>query len=237
MDNIQKERYHRNIAAEGFDESAQLRLLGSHVCVVGAGGLGSSVLNYLVASGVGEITVVESDTVSLSNLQRQVLYTTADIGEPKAEAAARRLSSMNPSCRLNVIAERLTGHNAEAVLAGHNAVVDCTDNYASRYIIDGICGKLEIPMVYGTAQDWGGQVSVFHYVNNAGVRSGGYRALFPDMPVQKELVGVVSPVVGIIGSVQGVEVIKILTGKGITLSGRLFNVDALTMQFNIFDIG
>ncbi len=236
MDNFQWERYHRNIIAEGFDEEAQLRLMESNVCVVGAGGLGSSVLNYLVAAGVGSITVVESDKISLSNLQRQVLYSTADIGESKAEIAARRLSSLNPSCRLNVVDERLDDMNAETIITGHDVVIDCTDNYSSRYIIDGVCERLKIPMVYGTAQDWGGQVSVFHYVDNAGKHSGSYKNLYPDEPVQKDLVGVVSPVVGIIGSMQAVEVIKIITGKGITLSGRLFNVDALTLQFNIFDI-
>ena len=236
MDNFQWERYHRNIIAEGFDEETQLRLMESNVCVVGAGGLGSSVLNYLVAAGVGSITVVESDKISLSNLQRQVLYSTADIGESKAEIAARRLSSLNPSCRLNVVDERLDDMNAETIITGHDVVIDCTDNYSSRYIIDGVCERLKIPMVYGTAQDWGGQVSVFHYVDNAGKHSGSYKNLYPDEPVQKDLVGVVSPVVGIIGSMQAVEVIKIITGKGITLSGRLFNVDALTLQFNIFDI-
>ncbi len=148
----ERERYQRNLLVDGFGEQGQSRLLESRVTVVGAGGLGSAVLNYLVAAGVGHIRIVESDTVSPSNLQRQVLYTTAEIGALKAEAAAARLSRLNPGCRLEIVAERLTAADASERLHGSEAVVDCTDNYAARYVIDDYCASAGVPMVYGTAE-------------------------------------------------------------------------------------
>ena len=168
----ERERYQRNLLVDGFGEQGQSRLLESRVTVVGAGGLGSAVLNYLVAAGVGHIRIVESDTVSPSNLQRQVLYTTTEIGAPKAEAAAARLSRLNPGCRLEIVAGRLTAANASERLHGSEAVVDCTDNYAARYAIDDYCASAGVPMVYGTAEQAGGQVSVFHARG-----AGGYRSL------------------------------------------------------------
>ena len=218
----ERERYQRNLLVDGFGEQGQSRLLESRVTVVGAGGLGSAVLNYLVAAGVGHIRIVESDTVSPSNLQRQVLYTTAEIGAPKAEAAAARLSRLNPGCRLEIVAERL--HGSEAV-------VDCTDNYAARYVIDDYCASAGVPMVYGTAEQAGGQVSVFHARG-----AGGYRSLYPEEPPQKEIVGVLSPVVGVIGSLQALETVKLLSGFGETLAGRLLVLDGRTMRVSIFEI-
>ena len=218
----ERERYQRNLLVDGFGEQGQSRLLESRVTVVGAGGLGSAVLNYLVAAGVGHIRIVESDTVSPSNLQRQVLYTTAEIGALKAEAAAARLSRLNPGCRLEIVAERL--HGSEAV-------VDCTDNYAARYVIDDYCASAGVPMVYGTAEQAGGQVSVFHARG-----AGGYRSLYPEEPPQEEIVGVLSPVVGVIGSLQALETVKLLSGFGETLAGRLLVLDGRTMRVSIFEI-
>ena len=176
----ERERYQRNLLVDGFGEQGQSRLLESRVTVVGAGGLGSAVLNYLVAAGVGHIRIVESDTVSPSNLQRQVLYTTAEIGALKAEAAAARLSRLNPGCRLEIVAGRLTAADASERLHGSDVVVDCTDNYAARYVIDDYCASAGVPMVYGTAEQAGGQVSVFHARG-----AGGYRSLYPEEPPQQ----------------------------------------------------
>ena len=145
----ERERYQRNLLVDGFGEQGQSRLLESRVTVVGAGGLGSAVLNYLVAAGVGHIRIVESDTVSPSNLQRQVLYTTAEIGALKAEAAAARLSRLNPGCRLEIVAGRLTAADASERLHGSDVVVDCTDNYAARYVIDDYCASA-VPYTIGT---------------------------------------------------------------------------------------
>ena len=222
----ERERYQRNLLVDGFGEQGQSRLLESRVTVVGAGGLGSAVLNYL-----GHIRIVESDTVSPSNLQRQVLYTTAEIGALKAEAAAARLSRLNPGCRLEIVAERLTAANASERLHGSEAVVDCTDNYAARYVIDDYCASAGVPMVYGTAEQAGGQVSVFHARG-----AGGYRSLYPEEPPQKEIVGVLSPVVGVIGSLQALETVKLLSGFGETLAGRLLVLDGRTMRVSIFEI-
>ena len=209
-----RERYRRNLLVDGFGEQGQSRLLESRVTVVGAGGLGSAVLNYLVAAGVGHIRIVESDTVSPSNLQRQVLYTTAEIGAPKAEAAAARLSRLKPGCRLEIVAGRLTAADA-----------------SERYVIDDYCASAGVPMVYGTAEQAGGQVSVFHARG-----AGGYRSLYPEEPPQEEIVGVLSPVVGVIGSLQALETVKLLSGFGETLAGRLLVLDGRTMRVSIFEI-
>ena len=153
----QRERYERNLLVEGFTDRMQQALIAARVAVVGAGGLGSAALNYLVAAGVGHLTLIENDTVSLSNLQRQVLYTTADMGRPKAEVAAMRLSRLNPGCDIRVVTDRLTAANAVGLLGGHDAVVDCTDNYDARYVIDDFCREAEVPMIYGTAEAVGGR--------------------------------------------------------------------------------
>lgn len=217
---------------QGFGPEQQQKLLRSRVAVVGAGGLGSAALNYLVAAGVGHLTLIEFDRVSLSNLQRQVLYTTADLGEPKAEVAAMRLSRLHPGCDIRVVAERLTAENASEILSGHDLVVDCTDNYATRYLIDDCCGELSVPMVYGTAEQMGGQVSVFHTVC-----SGSYRDLYPQEPEQLAEVGVFPPVVGVIGSIQALEALKLLCGMDSSLEGALLTVDGLSLQFSRFEIG
>lgn len=231
MNDNQKERYQRNLLTEGFSEEAQQRLWDSRVCVVGAGGLGSAVLNYMAAVGVGTITIVENDVVSVSNLQRQILYTTPDVGRSKAEVAAMRLSALNPACRIGIITARLDANSADSFLPRHDLIVDCTDNYATRYVIDDFCGAYAIPMVYGTAQEMGGQVSVFHYGD-----AGSYRSLYPEISEQKPVVGVLSPIVGIIGSIQAFEAVKILTGIGVPLAGRLLTVDGGRMIFSEFSL-
>lgn len=228
----QRERYGRNLLVDGFSEPTQEKLLAARVAVVGAGGLGSAALGYLAAAGVGSLTLIECDTVSAGNLQRQLLYTTPEIGAAKAEAAALRLSRLNPECRIAVVAKRLTEGNAAALLAGHDVVLDCTDNYAARYAIDAYCGAHGVPMVYGTAEQMGGQVSVFHCAG-----SGGYRDLYPGNPAQRDAVGVLGPVAGIVGSLQALETIKLLTGIGEPLTGRLLTVDGRTLQFKEYRIG
>ena len=147
MTERETERYQRNLLVEGFSATGQQRLSESRVTVVGAGGLGSATLNYLAAAGVGRLRIVENDTVSLSNLQRQILYTTADLDAPKAEVAAARLSRLNPACRIEIRTDRLDGGNADEILSDCDVVVDCTDNYATRYAIDDFCSARRIPMV------------------------------------------------------------------------------------------
>ncbi len=229
----EKARYERSIRVEGFGEEAQERLRAARVLVVGAGGLGSAVLQYLAAAGVGTLGIVECDTVSESNLQRQVLYTDADLNRPKVEAAARRVEALNPAAWVVTYPDRLTEENAAEILAGFDIVADCTDNYPTRYVIDRTAGRLRMPMVYGTAQDAGGQVSVFHAEG-----AGSYADLYPEPePNRPERpIGVLSPVPGIVGSIQAMEVVKLATGFGRPLAGRLLVLDALAMECTVFDL-
>ena len=159
MDNTNEaERYRRNLLVEGFSEEQQQRLAESRITVVGAGGLGSAALNYLVAAGVGFIRIIENDFVSLSNLQRQILYTTDDLGRAKASAATDRLSRINPQCQIDAVTDRLDTLNAETLLSGSQLVIDCTDNYATRYVIDDFCSARRVPMIYGTAEQIGVEI-------------------------------------------------------------------------------
>lgn len=229
----QRERFQRSLRVAGFGPEHQVRLLQSRVAVVGAGGLGSAVLSYLVAAGVGQVTIIEFDRVTLSNLQRQVLYTTADLGELKAEVAAMRLSRLHPGCDIRVVPQGLDADHAREVLSGHDVVVDCTDNYATRCLMDDVCGEESIPMVYGTAEQMGGQVSVFHTAV-----AGSYRDLYPQMPEASSAdMGVFPPLVGMIGSIQALETLKLLGGMKSVLEGVLLLVDGATLQFSRFDIG
>lgn len=228
---IEYERYRRNLLVEGFSDEQQQQLSASRVTVVGAGGLGSAVLNYLVAAGVGFIRIIENDSVSLSNLQRQILYTTDDLGKDKATTAAVRLARINPLCRIETTTERLDPRNAEALLSGSQIIVDCTDNYTTRYVIDDYCAAQRIPMVYGSAEQIGGQVSVF----NTG-RADRYRDLYPTASAPKDEVGVLPPMVGIVGSFQALETIKWITGMGTGLDGRLLSIDGRTLQITLFEI-
>lgn len=230
----EKERYGRHLLADGFGEAGQRRLLAGAVLVVGAGGLGSAVLATLAAAGVGRLGIVEFDTVSLSNLQRQLLYTTADLGRPKIEAAAERLAALNPAVRIDRHPVRLDDGNAAGLVEGFDLAVDCTDNFEARYALDRACAARGVPMVYGSAQGAGGQVSVFH----AG-GAGGYADLYPERPPEAtpgRPVGVLAPLPGIVGSLQAMEAVKLLTGFGEPLVGRLLTIDARTMEFSLFNL-
>lgn len=228
----QKSRYERSLLADGFSEEAQQRLSDTHIAVVGAGGLGSAALYYLTAAGAGRITIIENDDIAISNLQRQILYSTPQVGRPKATEAAQRLSQLNPLVDFTVITEKLTEKNAEALLKGCHVVIDCTDNYRTRYIIDDFCSRAGAPMIYGTAQDTRGQVAVFDFGGGPS-----YRDLYPEEPEQAETVGILPPVAGIVGTIQAMEAIKVVCGIGKTLSGQILTFDALNTDINIFNIG
>ena len=227
---IQNERYCRSMMCDGFSQAEQAKLLAASVLVVGAGGLGSAVLSYLVAAGVGRIGIVEFDNVSLSNLQRQILYTTSDIGTLKVEAAKNRLEKINPDIKIECFAEPLCGDNAKNILSGYDLAVDCTDNFEVRAVLDSACAEAGKAMVYGTAQNWGGQVATFNWG-----RAGRYVDMF-GQGEQLNTVGVISPVVGVIGSLQAVEVIRILTSVGDTLDGKLVVFNCLDNKFNVYTL-
>ena len=222
-------RYQRHLSLAGFGPAAQERLKASSVLVIGAGGLGCPALLYLAAAGVGRIEIVDDDTVDVSNLQRQVLYTEADAGQRKAEAAARRLSGLNRFITVVPRAVRLTRRNALELVKGVDVVVDGSDNFGTRYLVNDACVLAGRPLVYGAIQGFEGQASVFNW-------KGGptYRCLFAEPPEPGTVpncadAGVLGVLPGLIGTVQALEAIKLLTGIGEPLSGRLLLWDALTM--------
>ncbi len=225
------ERYHRNEICPNFGADSQQALLDARVVVVGAGGLGGGVLQHLVAAGVGHVVIVEFDRVSLSNLNRQILYTTSDIGESKGECAVRRLSALNPEVTIELIETKLTQENAQEILRRADIVVDCTDNYEVRYIMDHTCESLSLALVHASVEHYRGAVTVFH-----GGRAGGYAALYGDDLSTQSSVGVLSPVVGCLSSLQAQEVLKLITGIGEPLFNRLLLVDLLENTFHKLEI-
>ena len=222
-------RYQRHLSLAGFGPEAQATLQRSRVLVIGAGGLGCPILLYLAAAGVGQLTIIDADMVDVSNLQRQVLFTTADIGHPKVEAAARRLVALNPCIKVTAHIARLTRSNALELIQAHDVVVDGSDNFATRYLVNDACILAGRPLVYGAIQGFEGQASVFNYKKGPT-----YRCLFPEPPAPGTVpncaeAGVLGVLPGLIGTVQATEAIKILTGIGDPLSGRLLLWNSLTM--------
>lgn len=229
----QQERYSRHIALPEIGEAGQEKISRAKVLVVGAGGLGSPVLLYLAAAGVGTIGFMDDDTVSESNLQRQILYDTESIGKPKVEVALHKLQKLNPDCRLNPIPQRLTGENAVEIIKNYDVVVDATDNLLSRYIINDACMENGKPFVYGSICEFEGQVSVFNYEGGPG-----YRDLFPYHEKIKDFrqpLGVIGALPGTIGAIQASETLKIILGRS-TLSGKLLLVDLLKGTFKTISI-
>lgn len=234
------ERYDRQIKLQGFGIEAQEKLASGKVLVIGAGGLGCPVLQYLTAAGVGNIGIVDDDKVSLSNLHRQILYTTNDIGKPKTEAAFERLSLMNPEIQINVISERITTKNAIHILSDYDFIIDCTDNFPTRYLLDDACRILKKPLIFGAIYQCEGQVAVFNVEDSKGYKSN-YRYLFPEPPKPGEVpdcndAGVIGVLPGIIGTLQATEAIKLITGIGEPLINRLITINVLDYQTAIFEI-
>jgi adenylyltransferase/sulfurtransferase len=226
-------RYDRHVKLSVIGLEGQEKLKQAKVLVIGTGGLGCPVLQYLTSSGVGTIGVMDADKVSLSNLQRQVLFTTADIGELKTNSAINRLEKSNPLIKVNNIPFNLTTENALATIGDYDVVVDCTDNFPSRYLINDACVLLGKPFVYGALHKFNGQLSVFNY--NDGPT---YRCLYPDIPKQDEVpncseVGVLGVLPSLIGTLQATEVIKIILEIGEVLSGKILTYDVLSNQQNI----
>ncbi len=226
------ERYNRQIILPEIGIQGQQKLLDSKVLVIGAGGLGSPVLTYLAAAGIGTIGIVDDDKISMSNLQRQVLYKTNEVGLLKVDQAKKHLLSINNQININTYNTRLTTENAKTITKHYNIIVDCTDNYKSRYIIDEISKQLNIPMIYGSIAEYTGQVSVF---NHNGSKS--YKDLFPTPPSNnlsdKNNLGVIGTLPAIVGSIQANETIKIILNFNETLVQKLFLIDVRTMQTNI----
>ncbi|TAJ08622.1 molybdopterin-synthase adenylyltransferase MoeB [Marinilabiliaceae bacterium JC017] len=232
----EKERYARHFLLDGFGEEGQGKLKNARVLIVGTGGLGSPVALYLAAAGVGQIGIVDDDVVAASNLQRQVIHDTSMIDQPKVVSAKRRLVALNPLIKIAVGNERLIAENAQRIISAYDLVVDGTDNFQSRYIINKACVELNKPWISGSIFKYDGQVSVFNW-------QGGpcYCCLYPEPPAPDEVppaskVGVLGVLPGVIGSIQATEAIKLITGIGKPLSKRLLLYNSLDMQFMEVDI-
>ena len=224
-------RYSRHLLLPEIGLAGQQRLKAARVLVVGCGGLGCPVLQYLAAAGVGTLGLLDFDTVDDSNLQRQVLYATADVGRPKAVVAAEKLAAQNPFIALQTHHLLLSKGNALTLFAGYDLVVDCSDNFATRYLVNDACVILARPLVFGAIFKFEGQVSVFNYQNGPT-----YRCLYPEPPAPGEApscaeIGVLGVLPGLVGTMQAAEALKIILEIGEVLSGRLLLVDALGMRF------
>jgi adenylyltransferase/sulfurtransferase len=231
-------RYNRHIILPEFGMEAQLKLKAAKVLVIGAGGLGSPVLQYLTAAGVGTIGVIEFDVVDESNLQRQILFSTEDIGKSKAEVAVSKLTSQNPHSKFIIHNSKLTKDNALEIIKHYHLVVDGSDNFPTRYLVNDACVILDKPLVFGSIFKFEGQVSVFNYTDASGKQGPTYRCLFAEAPKEGEVpncseIGVLGVLPGMIGTMQANEAIKVITGIGEPLSGKLFVLDALTMHTSL----
>ncbi|MGW9113116.1 ThiF family adenylyltransferase [Microbacterium sp. NPDC055683] len=222
----QRERYARQTMLPGMGEEAQRRLLAARVLVVGAGGLGAPALLGLAAAGVGTLGIVDADTVEVSNLQRQLLHGVRDIGRLKVDSAREGIHAIDPAVVVETHAERLTAANAAAMLARYDLVVDGSDNFATRLLVDDEAARAGIPVVWGSVLRYEGQVSVFW-----GARGVRFRDLYPDVPdgaPDCATAGVLGPLCALVGAQLAAEAIKLVTGVGRTLLGRVVVVDALT---------
>jgi len=233
MDDQQLLRYARHILLDELGIEGQERLLAARVLVLGAGGLGSPAALYLASAGVGTLVLADDDVVELSNLQRQILHSTARLGLPKAESGSRALRELNPGVSVQAVARRLEGEALDAAVASVDLVLDCCDNFATRHAVNRACVRHRKPLVSGAAIRFAGQVSVYDMRDEA---SPCYHCLFPEADEAEEIscatTGVLGPLVGIIGSTQAAEAIKLLAGMGQPLVGRMLCLDALSMQWN-----
>ncbi|MFZ2099673.1 MAG: molybdopterin-synthase adenylyltransferase MoeB [Oricola sp.] len=232
------ERYARHIILHEIGGAGQQALKQARVLVIGAGGLGSPVLLYLAAAGVGALGIVDDDLVSLSNLQRQILHATGDIGRSKTESAARSLTDMNPNVAITEHALRLTAENAEEIMSGYDIVVDGSDNFETRYLVADTAERLEIPLVTGALGRFDGSLTVLlpHETDKRGQPWPRYRDLFPEPPPEGTVpscaeAGILGAVAGVIGTLQAVEVLKLITGTGEPLVGKILLYDALAVRF------
>jgi molybdopterin/thiamine biosynthesis adenylyltransferase len=233
MNNQQKERYNRHLILSEIGEEGQEKLLSARVLVVGAGGLGAPVLQYLVGAGIGYIGIVDADVVSQSNLQRQVLYRENDVDLSKALKSKETLSQLNSDVEISTYPVMLTKENAEEIISKYDMVVGATDNFESRQLIDKFTKDQGKAFIHGSIGEFDGQVAVFNY--KGGIA---YQDLFSDMPEADSLpIGVMGVLPGIVGSLQATEVIKIVCGIGEVLSNKLLLYNALTCEMQVVSLG
>jgi adenylyltransferase/sulfurtransferase len=228
----EKERYERHFLIDGFTQEHQAKISSARVLVIGAGGLGSPVLQYLCGAGTGTLGLVEFDSLALSNLHRQILYASSDVGLPKARLAADRLSAINPVCNILLFEEQWKTENAERIAADFDILIDCSDNLLSRRVSDQASKKIGIPFVYGAVHQMEGQVAVFNYNG-----SKSYADLFPEksVPPVRKPIGVLGPAPGVIGSYQAAEALKIITGIGEVLADKIMYISLRTNRNQIMN--
>lgn len=240
MDN-ERLRYSCQMSLPGFGEAGQELLKNSKVLVIGAGGLGCPAAIYLAAAGVGTLGIADDDVVSVSNLHRQILFNNADTGRKKVAVAASRLSMQNPEIEIVAHDIRVTSFNIKNVIESYDIVLDCTDNFETRYLVNDACVLAGKPLVYGAIYQYEGQVAVWNIINEDGSRSPNYRDLFPDVDAAQVPNcadgGVLPTVAGIIGSMQANEAIKYLTKTGELLAGKILLFDAFNLQSRTIKIG
>ncbi|MGE8366734.1 HesA/MoeB/ThiF family protein [Cupriavidus sp.] len=238
MNDDQLLRYSRHILLDELGIEGQSRLLASHALVIGAGGLGAAALPYLASAGVGTITVVDDDVVDLTNLQRQVIHTTANVGRPKVESAREGMLRINPGIDVRLVQARVGAAELAQLVAGADVVLDCCDNFDTRQAVNRACVRHNVPLVSGAALRFDGQISVFDR-RQPGAPC--YACLFPPSQPAQEVacatMGVFAPLVGMVGTVQAAEALKLLMGIGTTLTGRLLMVDALGMEWTTMRLG
>lgn len=226
----EKERYSRHIVLKEIGEEGQGKIRNARVLVVGAGGLGSPVLYYLAAAGVGTLGIIDNDVVSESNLQRQILYDNDCIGEPKVKVAARKLKALNPYCRIVPYFQRFCTENSEKMAENYDVIVDATDNLLTRYVINDACVKSGLPYVYGSICEFEGQVSVFNYQGGPN-----YRDLYEYHEGIRDFsqpLGVIGALPGVVGSIQATETLKVILSRKDTLSGYLLVINLLENSFH-----
>ena len=233
MNDDQLLRYSRHILLDDVGIEGQQRLVDSHVLVVGAGGLGSPVAMYLAASGVGHISIADHDVVDLTNLQRQIAHTTARVGQSKVESAAHAMLALNPEVRVTALANKLDAAQLNTLVPTVTVVVDCCDNFETRQTVNAACVKHNVPLVSGAAIRMDGQLAVYDARDE---KSPCYACIFPPDQAPEEVLcstmGVLAPLVGVIGTMQATETVKLITGMGSRLTGRLQMLDGRGMEWN-----
>ena len=232
MNDNQLLRYSRHILLPQIEYAGQEKLTNSHALIVGAGGLGSPAALYMAASGVGTLTICDFDVVDLSNLQRQIIHTTQSIGMNKAISAQQTITAINPEVRIHTVEKKSTEASMSLLVAAADVILDCSDNFATRYALNRLCVAHQKPLVSGAALAFEGQITVYDMRHET---SPCYYCLFPDSGEVSDLRcatnGVFAPLVGMIGTTQAAEALKILMGIGESLQGRLLLLDALAMQW------
>ncbi len=238
------ERYKRHLVLREVGGQGQQKLKAARVLLVGAGGLGSPLAVYLAAAGVGTIGLIDDDVVSLSNLQRQILHDTEHVGQPKVESGKEAIGRLNPNVEVEMHAVRLEAANALDIIGQYDIICDGSDNFATRYLVSDACYLAGKTLVFGAVGPFDGYVTTFkpHEKNSEGIPYPSYRCLFPEAPPPGTVancseVGVLGAIVGVIGTLQAVEVLKEITGAGETLAGRLMIYDALGSRFESVNIG